>query len=59
MLRNFIISNSDTTEKLLRGPQAARGKLGNYIVTLFDFSVASCAAVKHIRLITISHLKLL
>ena len=56
MLINFLLLNSDKTEVLVLGPHAARSKLSDYIITLDDLSVSSCAAVKDLGVIIDSSL---
>lgn len=46
-LINFLLLNSDKTEGLVLGPHAAGSKLSDYIGTLCDLSVPSCAALKY------------
>ncbi|KAL6458600.1 hypothetical protein MHYP_G00320720 [Metynnis hypsauchen] len=49
MLSNFLLLNSDKTEVLLLGPEAARNKLSN--LTLNNFSVASNTSVKNLGVV--------
>jgi len=56
MLINFLLLNSDKTEVLVIGPQAARSKLSDHTVILNGLSVPSSATVKDLGVIIDSSL---